>query len=258
MALISSGIDNVRVFELAGGIWSDGDSFPLPRIALVKWRSQWSDKFYHVYVNGEFAGSSFQVEQSQLIIPFPNSFAKAVKVEVFAVEPTDVNKNFTHELDRSNNYSGRVRIVLLRSQNLPFGAKIFIYFDNGTGQIDYDNPLNDLPVSIWPNWQDKAGFGLSQFGRSDFGYDSAGAIGFSKGCFGYGKFGIDADSIEWVSPQLDIGVYKFGVKVVDTSGNESDCSETGQITVIPAPQPAEELVVSLFNKQTNQLVLSIY
>ena len=48
-----------------------------------------------------------------------------------------------------------------------------VYFDNGTGQIDYTTPLNPVPIPIWPCRQDKAGFGMAQFGAGDFGYDSA-------------------------------------------------------------------------------------
>jgi hypothetical protein len=44
VALISSGIDKVRVFELPGGIWADGRSVGAPRIALVRWHSSWSGK----------------------------------------------------------------------------------------------------------------------------------------------------------------------------------------------------------------------
>ena len=46
MALINNDIDKVRAFELPSGVWSNGKSIGLPRIAVVKWRSSWSDKFY--------------------------------------------------------------------------------------------------------------------------------------------------------------------------------------------------------------------
>jgi len=53
------------------------------------------------------------------------------------------------------------------------------------------------------------------------------------------------------------GVYKFAVKVTDQVGNQSGVSETSQVTVIPAARPAEQVSVSSFDKQTNQLVLSV-
>ncbi len=68
---------------------------------------------------------------------------------------------------------------------------------------------------------------------------------------------MDADIIEWTSPALGAGTYKFGVKVRDRSGNESAANETGAITVIPAARPAEGVDVEAFEKDTNRLVLEV-
>ncbi len=256
MALISSGIEKVRAFEFPGGVWADGRSVGTPRIALVRWQSCWNDKFYQVYVNGQYSGVTVDSQQRQMVVQIPTSLESPVRVEVFAVEAEQVDTDFSSEIDSSIGQSGRVRISMLRGQNLPVGAIAQIYFDNGTGEMDYDSPLNDSPIQIWPAWQDKAGFGMSRFGTSDFGYDSAAAVGFGKGTFGYGQFGLDADTIEWTSPPMCAGVYKFAVKVTDEAGNESS-SETGQIMVIPAARPAEQVSISSFDKQMNQLVLSV-
>jgi hypothetical protein len=53
------------------------------------------------------------------------------------------------------------------------------------------------------------------------------------------------------------GVYKFGIKITDEAGNKSSASETEAITVIPAARPAEQVSISSFDKQTNELVLNI-
>jgi len=192
-----------------------------------------------------------------MVVQIPTSLESPVRIEVFAVAAKHAHIDFSSELDMSLANSGRVRINLLRSQNLPIGATAQIYFDNGTGDIDYDKALNDLPIRVWSAWQDKAGFGMSRFGVCDFGYDSAAAVGFGKGSFGHGQFGLDADMIKWVSPPLQAGIYKFGVKIADGIGNKSSASETEPITVIPAARPAEQVNISSFNKQTNQLVLSV-
>lgn len=146
---------------------------------------------------------------------------------------------------------------MLRGQNLPIGATCQIYFDGGSGEIDYDNPLNDLPIRIWPAWQDKSGFGMSSFGKSDFGYDSSAAVGFGRGSFGQCQFGFDADTFEWKGPQLQAGVYKFAVIITNQAGNQSNAIETEPITVTPLPKPAEQLSIFSFDKQMNQLVLKI-
>jgi len=256
MAPISSGIDKVRVFELPGGIRADGRSVGSPRTALVRWHSSLPDKFYQVYVNGQYGGATIDRQQRQMTVQLPDSLEMPVRIEVFAVEPALADIDFSEETALPDGQMGRVRITLLRSQNLPIDSVAQIYFDNGTGQIDYDSPLDDLPIRIWPSWQDKAGFGLSRFGAGDFGYDSAAAVGCGVGCFGRGQFGLGADTIEWVSRLLEAGVYKFAVGIIDKAGNKKT-SEAGQVTVIPPAKAAEGLGISSFNRQTNQLVLTV-
>ncbi len=257
MGLISSGIEKVRVFELPSGIWEDGESVNVPRTVLVKWYSGLKDKLYHIYVNGKYAGMTVDSQQRQMIVQVPESFESGVRIEVFAVEPEEADIDFSDEVDLSTWQSGRVKLRLLRSQKLPVDSSVQIYFDNGTETIDYENPLSNLPLRIWSAWQDKAGFGMSEFGSVDFGFDSAAAVGFGKGSFGSEQFGADADVFEWISEQLSCGRYKFGIKVIDGAGNESSGIETGEITVIPGAMPAVGVDISSFDKMTNQLVLSI-
>ena len=185
------------------------------------------------------------------------SVAKEKGIEVFAVKPEHADIDLSDELVDSITDSGCVMITMLRGQNLPVGATAFVYYDRGTGQIDYEDPLNETPIRIWPTWQDKAGFGMSEFGLSDFGYDSAAAVGFGKGCFGKDQFGLGADTIQWISPPLATGVYKFAIKIIDKVGNESSIVETEPVTVTPTPRPAEKLEIVSYNKQQNQLFLEI-
>jgi hypothetical protein len=257
MALIDSGIDNVEVLELPCGIWADGGYVGSPWTALVKWRSVWDDKFYQVYVNGQYAGATFDSQQRQIIVQIPTSLESPVRIEVYAVEPEQAAIDLSGEVESLIGRSGRVRVSMLRGQSLPIGASAQVYFDNGTGEIDYENVLNDSPIRIWPAREDKAGFGMSCFAVGDFGYDSSAAVGFGRGSFAHGQFGLDADTIEWTSPALCAGNYKFAVKVVDEAGNESNDIETGAVSVIPAPIPAERISISSFDKQENHLVLAI-
>jgi len=257
MGPITIDIESVMVFELPCGIWASGRYIASARTALVKWRSSFSDKFYQVYVNGQYAGTTLDSQQRKMLVPIPVSLETPVRIEVFAVEAKRADTDFSDEQNYPAGLGSRVRISVLRSQSLPIGGTCQIYFDAGTGQIDYDNPLNNSPIRIWPVWQDKAGFGMSRFGNSDFGYDSSAAVGFGKGSFGRGDFGLDADTFEWISPQLSAGVYKFAVKITDEVGNQSGGCESEPVTVTPLPKPAEQVTISSFDKQMNQLVLSI-
>ncbi len=257
MGLISSGIERVRAFELAGGIWADGDSVDVPRLALVRWYSSWSDKLYQVYVNGGFAGTTVDYEQRGMVVAVPTSFSTAVRIEVFAVEPEDSVRDFSDDISLVNGPYGRVRIRFLRRQESPYRGTLQIYYNGGSGAVDYNNVISESALNIWRQWQDKGGFGLCCFGESDFGYDSSAAIGFGKGAFGRGEFGLDSEAFEWVSGVLEQGVYKFGVRVLDEAGNIGSAAESEDITVIPGARPAEEVNVVSFDKEINQLVLSI-
>jgi hypothetical protein len=257
MSFARDGIENVRVMALPDGVAADGRCAALSRTALVTWHSSLEGMRHQVYLNRHFAGATLDAEQRRLVVHSPSSFQSAVRVEVIAVEPKDAHVDFSRELDRPAAGSGRVRLTILRSQTLPMEATANIYFDNGTGQIGYTEPLNPVPIPIWPCRQDKAGFGTTQFGAGDFGYDSAAAVGFGKGSFGHGQFGLDADAIEWTGPPLPLGRYRFGITMADVWGNESPASETEAITVVPAARPAAGLEIVTFNEQTHQLTLRI-
>ncbi len=257
MSFSREGIEDIRVSPLPDAIAADGRGAVFSRAALVTWRSVLGARLCQVYVNGRLAGATLDPRQRRLVIQAPSSLASAVQVDVVAVAPEEAHVDFASQVAQSSVGKARVRLTFLRSQSLPAHAAANVYFDNDAGQIDYSKPLNDLPIPIWPCWQDKVGFGMAQFGVGDFGYDAAAAVGLGKGAFGYGQFGLDADVIEWISPTLPPGVYRFGAKVLDDQGNESDASETASITVIPVAHPAAALEVATFDEQANQLILSI-
>jgi hypothetical protein len=223
---------------------------------LVTWRSDLEGKLHQVYVNGRYAGVTLDTNQRQLVVQLPSSFESAVRLEVVGVEPNEAHVDFAGQLDSAATDHARVRLVLLRSQSLPFGAVVNIYHDNGTGQVNYTTPLNPTPIPVWPCWQDEAGLGLAQFGLGDFGYESAAAVGFGKGNFGQGQFGLDADTIEWISPELALGVYRFGVTVTDSEGNESPATETTLIAIVPPARPAAALSLAT-STDSETITLSI-
>lgn len=261
MSFQREGILNVRAVVLPDGMGADGRFAALSRTALLTWRSGLNGVLFQAYVNGRFAGATAHPDQRRIVIQAPASFEAAVPVEVIAVGPAQAHVDFADQLGpdgfEAHLYNGRVKLTLLRSQRLPMGASINIYFDAGSGEIDYDNPINSSPIPVWPCQRDKAGFGMALFGTDDFGFDSAASVGFGEGCFGLGEFGMGADAIEWVSPVLTAGNFRFGVVVIDEHGNTGPPSETGRIAVIPPARPAASLGVAAFDPRANHLTLSI-
>lgn len=237
--ILSEGITSVKAFALSE---QNG-------AALVEWHSIYEDKLHQVYVNGKFAGVTVEPGQKQLIVPIPLSSQTAARVEVFAVEPADADVDFSDELNSVQAQSGRIMIGLARTDNLPLDGIADFYFEG--------NKLNERGIRILPEFADKGGFGLSCFAVSDFGYGGRAAIGFGKGNFGFGWFGFDADVLVWQSEELKTGNYNVDIKVTDSRGNESQMTQTGEITVIAPARPAEGIEIDSFDKQTGKLILKI-
>lgn len=257
MPCVREGIENVQGIVLPDGIADDGRGASFSRAALVTWHSSLAGKLHQVYVNGRFAGVTLDSKQRQLVVQLPSSFESAVRLEVIGVEPEQAHVDFSAGTGPTQIDGSRVRLTLLRSQGLPPGASANIYCDNGTGRIDYTTPLNRDAIALWPCRQDKTGFGMARFGTGDFGHESAAAIGFGPGCFGQGQFGLDADAIEWISPDLALGTYRFGVIISDSEGNEGPASETRPIPVVPPARPAGGLDVATFGTADNRLTLHV-
>jgi hypothetical protein len=250
MTVLSEGISKVRAFALPAGVSCDGRANQLAGAAIVKWHSTYNDMLHQVYVNSRFAGVTVEPAQQHLIVPVPLSQKTAVRIEVFAVEPGYADVDFSDELNSEWTQAERVKIEFPRIDNLPANGSVDCYLS--------DDKLNKRAVKIWPESASKGGFGLSCFGLSDFGYDGSAAIGFGKGSFGVGWFGFDADMLCWQSQQLEIGNYKFGIRITDNSGNQTqEQIETEMITVIPPAKPAERLTIESFDKQSGKLVFQV-
>ncbi len=254
MSWLRDDIEDVQAFVLPDGIGIEDQYATVSRSVLVLWRSNLQDRLYQVYINGRFAGVTGDSQQRRLVVQIPSSFESACHLEIVSVEPKDAHIDFSDEIESN---TARVKLVLLRSQDLPAGATINIYYDHSTGDIDYIEPLNEFPIPVWSDWHDKVGFGLAQFGDGDFGYESASAIGFGQGYFAHGHFGLDAEAFEWISSSLPLGRYRFGVKVTDARGNESLATETDTIAVIPGAKPVARLDVAGFNQTEGQLILGL-
>ena len=258
MTLLSDGISNVRAFAIPAGITADGAVTANVSSILVKWRSGWLDKLHQVYVNGRLACVTSDCEQKEITVPISLSEQTAVRIEVFASKVENAHIDQSEKLNPATIQQGRAQIDFAKTHNLPIKATLNYYYDNGSGNVDYDNQLNVLPIPLWPGGQDKSGFGLSSFGKSDFGFDGSASVGFGKGNFGFGEFGFDACLMNWQSNQLTAGKYKFGIRITDSFGSVNDSSsETEQLTIIPPIKPAAKLSISAFDKTTNHLVLKI-
>jgi hypothetical protein len=253
MSLESSGIEKVEAYAVSGQVFEDGESVYFGDV-VVTWQSSWSGKFYQIYVNGLYAGTTLSSAQRRIVLTVPTGRSAAV-IEVFAVDACDAYENFSGESAVSFGTTDRVQLRFNRDQSIGINCRAVVY--SGTdGSVDYENSLDDS-VRFWPCFQDKAGFGLSRFGDGDFGFDSGAGVGFGRGFFGSGLWGQGADIVEWSSGELCDGDHKFGIKVRDDAGNEGAAFESELLTVVCGSEPAESLSVESYDKESDKLVIRI-
>lgn len=149
--------------------------------------------------------------------------------------------------------AAHVQISFLRSNTLPAGARLAVYWNgtqatNGDGvapvdpaeSVDEQNPLTPAPIAIWPTG--KAGFAVEPYGTGAFGAPANYGIGFGYGTkpFGLGPFGVYVDLFAWTTASvlrtLRDGLYTFAVAVLDQYGNHSALTQA-QIDINGTPRP---------------------
>ena len=153
MSLISEGIDQVRAFAIPAGIGNDGTSPNSAGAALIRWKSSHSDKLYQIYVNGKLAQSTIDTCQREVLLRVPFCIDIATRIEVYATEQANANNDQSYLLPPASIRQGRMQIEFPINDNLPDKGQVNYYFDNGSGVIDYETPLNERSVSLWPKWQ---------------------------------------------------------------------------------------------------------
>ena len=257
MSLISDGIEQVRVFKVTTGIAVGGSGVNEPCDVLVVWNSQHFDKPHQIYINGEFVGVTQDGAERSLCVPHRSCYGGSIRVDVFAVEPEGSTTSHSDQVNKTAGY-GCIELSWPRQMQFPFASIANIYSNDGQGEVDLATAINRDVLMLWPSWMDNWGFGLCQFGVSDFGYDGSAAVGFGVGCFGEGEFGFDVDLVKWRSEELENGTYKFTVKVSDEFDNSDGEQITSEeMTVIRKAIVPGELSVSSYDIDDGKLILKV-
>lgn len=163
---------------------------------LVSWDGP-ADRAYSVFVDGLLVD---RIRGNSTIVPFPsNSEDHIVEVLLDEELPT------SWEVPPS-----RARLVWVRPEaNV---REYRVYWDAGSGSIDYDSPLD---VVLTGN-----GNGIGNADNGDW-------------------------SFAWVTPRLSDNVtYLFSVRAVDSAGNESSTVLELPITLRTLPEPVRNLDAS--------------
>jgi len=237
------------------GAGTSGSAVNEPLSCLVSWRSEHEDKFYQVYVNGRLGGVAGSVKQRKMVVPLRLLKGKVNEIEVVAVDAAQKYTDISEQLKAV--MAGRLKVSVPRSISLPYEGRMEVYSNGGAGQVDYQQPITKGPIQLWASREDKSGFGLSGFGKSEFGYDGSASAGFGLGDFGGGEHGFDSNAANWESEELSTGVYKFGIEVTNHKGNSKIVSGETETVIIEEAVPADKLTVSSYDKAQNELLLSV-
>lgn len=254
MAFSTEQIEAVRAESFPMGRLRSGKVVATSGLVLVRWRSGLSDRLFQVYVNGCLAGVTSEPDQRMLLIHIePRNLAA---IEVGAVDAEERWSDHSPELTGfSNQDSSRVELRVPRRGELPLNSVVKVYWDFGSGTIDYSEELGERVV--WLEEAEKWGWGLDGFGKGDFGYSGTGAVGWGKGSFGDGEFGFDGDVLTYRSQAIDPGKYKFDLRLMDGLGN-LDAGGSGVVEVFVDPiQPSGELEIESYDDSSNSLMLKI-
>jgi len=249
-----AGIDKVRAMVFPAGQLCDGQIVPLPGLVLLRWRSDEADKLFQIYVNGNLAGVTSHFQQRTLLVQCDTDHPAAI--EIVSMDCQNRYEDYSEELDGFKNSDGsHVVLTWPRRGVLPLDSIAYVYWNGGSGQIDYSEPL--ATQTIWNDPVEKWGWGLDGFGRGDFGYSGTGAAGWGCGSFAEGEFGFDAEVMCFESESLTLGEYKFAIGLADAQDNiEQEEISVEEFFIDPLPV-APGLAVESYDEQSDQLVLEI-
>lgn len=240
MSYSTEGITHVRVRPLALDIGSEGAA-RAPGAVEVTWDSTHEDRCHQVYVNGLLAGVTAQPADRRLAVSVPvgpNGPVEMVLIEVVAVEAADRWTDFGGLLSGFGQDAGaRVRLTWQAGQYLDPNLESFDVFGDGrTGTVDYDTPLNELPIPVRPG------------GLTPWGYGSGG--------YGVGAYGQAAATYEWTTELLEPGTWRLAVVAVDAARNRLASAAEVQIAVAPLPRPPDDFRVIAYDAQTHTATLA--
>ena len=254
MAFGTTNIDKVRAMVFPAGQRREGGGAAQAGVLLVSWCSSETDKLFQVYVNGQRAGVSAHPRQRMLLVQYDHRHPAVI--EVIWVTARDRYVDYARQLSGFTARDGGHAVVSLpRRGTIELGSVARLFWDAGTGQMDYAEPL--AVQKVWPEPADKWGWGQDGFGCGDFGYSGRAALGWGRGSFGGGEFGFDADLLVFESEALPVGTYQFAVRIMDAKGN-SDVGEVEKVTLSIDPRPeGPELTMASYDEVTGELVLEI-
>jgi hypothetical protein len=136
-------------------------------------------------------------------------------------------------------------------------AKLF--WDSGTGTIDYDAPVDNRLYELFPDGAGIYGFGHALWGHFRWGHaQSRRAPGFGHLSWGRFPWGHGSGVVVASHVVSACGTYKYALKIYDSTGNaQSGSPAEASIAVHTAPPKPAGLKKETYNKTTDVLTLEV-
>jgi hypothetical protein len=201
-------------------------------MALLTWSMPPGDeRFVQVYVNGALYDATIDPAQREIWLHLDR--LKTARVELLAVEPADVRRDFSSDLAAwEPPFVTRAQLTIVRDESWPIDSRVIVSIDG------VDGPGS----ALWGPNDSRGGFG-GLFGIGPFGYDTATSPGHGLGEFGLGPFGSDGAAWRWSRDDLTPGQHTLNLRIEDAAGRTIAVMDQRTITIDAIPDPPVNLTL---------------
>ncbi len=156
--------------------------------------------------------------------------------------------------------AARITLQLIVPGNYRPGDYARLHGDNGSGTIDWETPINDKIIDLFPDGAGRYGWGRLPWGNFPWGRGLSmrtpgwGRLPWGRFPWGRGAIVIKVDYIVY-----SCGTYKFGFACCDEARNQhvGTPSEVSVDVHVAPLRPVKRLALNNYNKTTNTLTLDI-
>jgi len=217
VAWYDAGISNISVCLLS---FSTIAELTLRRRIRVTFSTTYGDKYHQVYVAYVLTAISSEVGQTTIDLWVRGDHTD---VRVIAVDSENRLTDYSSEVFPTTPRRARRPINWPIEGTTPWLSWLNFFANDGSGTVDFDAPINILPM-----------FMLGTYGSS-----------YPPGA-----------TREWMSGLFNDGVYSFGAKVLDAAGNPSESTKDYCVFVTAYPDVSESFQVDSYDSTSDLITLS--
>ena len=139
------------------------------------------------------------------------------------------------------------------------GDYLKLHSNGGSGDVDWNDPVDEAIYPMFPNGAGIYGFGHAPFGHHRFGHGhSMRTPGFGHMPFGRHPFGHGSAIITAKTVVTDCGDHSFAFAAYDEAGNlHTGTPDQVNVPIHLQPDPPRRLKKNSYDKDTDILILDV-